>query len=65
MLVRVFRPPTSSPAMILAMLAGVGVVLLWRYLGYDQALSDVVPGLLATLVVHESVAAVSAREAVA
>jgi hypothetical protein len=51
--------------MILAMLAGVGVVLLWCYLGYDQALSDVVPGLLATLVVHESVAAVSAREAVA
>ena len=61
MLVTVFRRRTSSRAMMLAMLSGVGVVLLWRYVGYDQTLSDVVPGILSALIVHEAVVRVSTR----
>jgi hypothetical protein len=64
MLVAVCRRPTSALVLILAMLAGVGGVLPWRYVGDDQALSDVVRGLLSALVIHETAAAVSLRKAV-
>ena len=38
------------------MLVGVLVALGWRYLEYHSFLSDVVPGLLSALLVHELLA---------
>ena len=63
MLVTVLRRPTSARAMTLAMLVGVGVALLWRYLGYHETLSEVVPGLLAALVAHEMLVAIGGKRA--
>jgi sodium/proline symporter len=62
MLITVLRRPTSSEAMSLAMLTGVGTALLWRYCGFHLILSDVVPGLLAALLTHEIVARIRPGE---
>ncbi len=55
MFVSVLGRPTSSLAMSLAMVTGVGVALVWRQLGLHEGLSDAVPGFLAAVATHELV----------
>ncbi len=53
MLILIYDRPTSRGALLSAMATGVAVALAWRYFGYHETLSDVVPGLLSALVTHE------------
>lgn len=56
MLIMILKRPTSARSLAAAMLAGVAAALLWRFVGYHEVLSDVVPGFIAALAVHELLA---------